>query len=193
MPHFCEYIFDEWPKEESELEDNFIFECCLSGAVCTIDFLLPEAPVDGHESGELTFIDECGWCCRKCILERRAATAACYATGCTLSELDLAPDASVDLKGIVSYEYTATIDTSPENGAMCPDCGSERIHVIVFDSGVCSETGYHDCGERFQCRDCGSTGDPGDLRSRSERHAQFGAHTVCVGNAVIRETEVWEC
>ena len=46
---------------------------------------------------------------------------------------------------------------------MCPDCGSDRIRLIEFHFGICSQTGYHDCGEYFRCVDCGATGDPDEL------------------------------
>jgi len=46
---------------------------------------------------------------------------------------------------------------------MCPECGSDRMRLIEFDFGICSQTGYRDCGEYFQCSDCGATGDPEEL------------------------------
>ena len=47
---------------------------------------------------------------------------------------------------------------------MCPECESDSIVIEQYDYGTCPETGYHDAGERFQCRDCGATGDVSDLR-----------------------------
>ena len=45
---------------------------------------------------------------------------------------------------------------------MCPECGSDHISFEEFDFGVCSQTGYHDAGERFSCGACGATGDATD-------------------------------
>ena len=36
-----------------------------------------------------------------------------------------------------------------------PECTHENVRVIPFDFGLCSETGYHDAGERTVCADCG--------------------------------------
>lgn len=52
---------------------------------------------------------------------------------------------------------------------MCPECGSGNINVEPYDYGICRETGYHDGGERYACRDCGSRGDADDLISESPR------------------------
>ena len=46
---------------------------------------------------------------------------------------------------------------------MCPECGSDHISIEEYDFGICSQTGYHDCGEYFRCGDCGATGDPDEL------------------------------
>lgn len=46
---------------------------------------------------------------------------------------------------------------------MCPECGSNNIRVEPYDYGVCRETGYHDAGERYTCRNCGGSGDADDL------------------------------
>lgn len=48
---------------------------------------------------------------------------------------------------------------------MCPECGSEQVTVSKYDFGVCSQTGYHDAGERFHCHACGATGDADELRA----------------------------
>ncbi len=45
---------------------------------------------------------------------------------------------------------------------MCPECGSSQVTIEAFDFGICSQTGYHDAGERFRCRECGATGDASD-------------------------------
>jgi len=42
---------------------------------------------------------------------------------------------------------------------MCPQCGSAEVSIERYDFGRDSETGYHDAGETFRCRDCGATGD----------------------------------
>lgn len=46
---------------------------------------------------------------------------------------------------------------------MCPGCGSDNVSVVEYDFGRCSETGYHDAGERFTCRGCGADGDLDEL------------------------------
>ncbi len=46
---------------------------------------------------------------------------------------------------------------------MCPECGSDEVTAEEYDFGICRETGYHDAGERFRCRDCGAAGDAEDL------------------------------
>lgn len=46
---------------------------------------------------------------------------------------------------------------------MCPECGGSNLRSQFFDFGICSQTGYHDCGESFQCLECGATGDPDEV------------------------------
>ena len=46
---------------------------------------------------------------------------------------------------------------------MCPVCGSDNVKVVEYDLGRCPETGYHDAGERYECRDCGAYGDADEL------------------------------
>jgi hypothetical protein len=46
---------------------------------------------------------------------------------------------------------------------MCPQCGSHNIKIRSFDFGRCPQTGYHDAGEYFECRDCGATGDVSEI------------------------------
>lgn len=46
---------------------------------------------------------------------------------------------------------------------MCPECGGDNVRIMEYDFGRCPETGYHDAGERFQCRECGAEGDADDL------------------------------
>jgi len=41
----------------------------------------------------------------------------------------------------------------------CPACGSDDLAVNEFDNGRESETGYHDAGVTYTCRNCGHTGD----------------------------------
>lgn len=43
--------------------------------------------------------------------------------------------------------------------AYCPECLSDNLACVSFDFGACSQTGFHDAGERFECRACGATGD----------------------------------
>ena len=46
---------------------------------------------------------------------------------------------------------------------MCPDCGSHNVRVVPYDFGRCTETGYYDAGERYECLECGSRGDSDEL------------------------------
>jgi hypothetical protein len=46
---------------------------------------------------------------------------------------------------------------------MCPGCGSDDVKINEYDFGACRETGYHDAGEIFICRECGETGAAEDL------------------------------
>ena len=46
---------------------------------------------------------------------------------------------------------------------MCPECASTEVTIVPYDFGTCPQTGYHDAGERFQCRACGATGDVCDV------------------------------
>ena len=36
-----------------------------------------------------------------------------------------------------------------------PECTHENVGVIPFDFGLCSESGYHDAGERTGCAERG--------------------------------------
>ena len=58
---------------------------------------------------------------------------------------------------------------------MCPECGGKSVVLKHYDYGVCRETGYHDAGERFRCRDCGAEGDAGDVGLRAHDRPQHGA------------------
>jgi hypothetical protein len=51
---------------------------------------------------------------------------------------------------------------------MCPEGGSHNVKVRSYDFGRCPQTGYHDVGEYFECRDCGAEGDVREI--------------ACVGN-----------
>ena len=52
---------------------------------------------------------------------------------------------------------------------MCPECGSHNLKIRSSDFGRCPQTGCHDAGEYFECRDCGAIGDVSEI--------------VCVGGA----------
>lgn len=45
----------------------------------------------------------------------------------------------------------------------CPECLSDDVAIQEYDFGICRETGYHDAGEKFRCKNCGETGDAEDL------------------------------
>jgi hypothetical protein len=70
---------------------------------------------------------------------------------------------------------------------MCPECGSENVRAVPYDYGVCRETGYHDAGERYACRDCGAFGDADDLAMQSTHHslnASIGTSSAAAGGAL---------
>ena len=43
----------------------------------------------------------------------------------------------------------------------CPQCGGQDLRIVPYDYGTCSQTGYRDAGERWECRTCGAIGDGG--------------------------------
>ena len=45
----------------------------------------------------------------------------------------------------------------------CSECLSDNTKTYEYDFGTCPQTGYWDAGERFQCLNCGATGDAEDL------------------------------
>lgn len=47
----------------------------------------------------------------------------------------------------------------------CPQCGSPDLRFEDCDFGVCSQTGYHDAGERISCLRCGYDIDPRELEA----------------------------
>lgn len=52
----------------------------------------------------------------------------------------------------------------------CPECGSNDFASWEYDFGMSMETGYHDCGMRCKCRNCGHEEDA-DGFVRKVRHA----------------------
>lgn len=69
----------------------------------------------------------------------------------------------------------------------CPQCGDQDLRMFPYDIGTCSQTGYHDAGERWECRTCGAVSDgeelemqrgggrtPTTLRGDGERHLGLG-------------------
>jgi len=45
-----------------------------------------------------------------------------------------------------------------ETGNACPQCRGENLDYESYDCGTEPETGYADSGERYYCRDCGTSG-----------------------------------
>lgn len=71
---------------------------------------------------------------------------------------------------------------------MCPECGSDHISIEEYDFGVCSQTGYHDAGERFRCGACGANGDADDLCTNGSFPAKnSGAFRDCTISPASRE------
>jgi ribosomal protein L37AE/L43A len=50
----------------------------------------------------------------------------------------------------------------------CPQCDSQNLRIIRYDYGTCSQAGYRDAGERWECRTCGAIGDGDELGTQSE-------------------------
>lgn len=50
----------------------------------------------------------------------------------------------------------------------CPQYDSRDLRIIPYDHGMCSQTGYRDAGERWECRTCGAIGDGDELDPRGE-------------------------
>ena len=48
---------------------------------------------------------------------------------------------------------------------MCPECGSNNIVIEHYECGVCRETGYHDAGEMYHCRECGACGGADEINA----------------------------
>jgi hypothetical protein len=55
-----------------------------------------------------------------------------------------------------------------ETAPRCPECASTALHATRYDFGTDPETGYHECGERFECRACGATGDAAEVTQARE-------------------------
>ena len=51
----------------------------------------------------------------------------------------------------------------------CPQCGGQDLRIAPFDYGTCSQTGYRDAGERWECRRCGAVGDGEELNPQRGR------------------------
>ena len=51
----------------------------------------------------------------------------------------------------------------------CPQCGSQDLRIVPYDYGTCSQTGYRDAGERWECRTCGAVGDGDELNEQQAR------------------------
>lgn len=75
---------------------------------------------------------------------------------------------------------------------MCPECGSSNFAIKQYDYGVCSETGYHDAGEQFHCRECGARGDVDDLHTPPTEDSAsfpFAAGVVLVSDDASQRCE----
>lgn len=70
---------------------------------------------------------------------------------------------------------------------MCPQCGGDNVRIAPYDFGRCSETGYHDAGERFHCHDCGAEGDVDEIEratTQGERHDVRASHATGENHAL---------
>lgn len=45
----------------------------------------------------------------------------------------------------------------------CQQCDSRDLRILPSDNGVCSQTGYRDASERWECRTCGAISDEDEL------------------------------
>lgn len=80
----------------------------------------------------------------------------------------------------------------------CPHCYSQFITLIQFDFGMDQQTGVHDKGEVFECRDCGKSSTPEEVELEDQRsfnqamtHACFLARTadIMAAQLVLRMQE----
>lgn len=55
----------------------------------------------------------------------------------------------------------------------CPLCGSPDIYLFDYDYGIDNETGYHDHGLRFQCRECKEEGNYENERNDNNRSEEI--------------------
>ena len=59
------------------------------------------------------------------------------------------------------------LDAAPDLiGPDCPQCGRAGARVTPYDFGVCSETGYCDAGEWWECGECGA------IKKAEESHTE---------------------
>jgi hypothetical protein len=66
------------------------------------------------------------------------------------------------------------MDALKAHQAVCPMCGSGDVRVFEYDFGVCSQTGYSNSGERFECSRCGTSGESDELLACAESDAVLG-------------------
>ena len=71
-------------------------------------------------------------CCKQC---------RCYYDIEAWDEFDLKDPICLDCRDALAYAAT--------------DCSHEHVHIERFDVGRCTQTGYHDAGEKIVCDDCG--------------------------------------
>jgi len=51
----------------------------------------------------------------------------------------------------------------------CPQCSGQDLRIVPYDYGTCSQTGYRDAGERWECRTCGAIGDGDGLGTQQQK------------------------
>jgi hypothetical protein len=69
----------------------------------------------------------------------------------------------------------------------CPHCYSQFITLIQFDFGQDQQTGVHDRGEVFECRECKKASTPEEVEAEDIRSFEQAMTAACV---LARSAEV---
>jgi hypothetical protein len=119
---------------------------------------------DGDQGYGVIETQPCGECgtmlCHEC------AAFSCDACGqrCCLEHQTIVADEKMGALKCCSecVDAFAAQDEDAEPALACPACLGTDLRAVAYDFTE-RETGYHDAGERFECRSCGNAGDAGEL------------------------------
>lgn len=62
---------------------------------------------------------------------------------------------------------------------ICPHCFSQFITLIQYDFGQDKQTGVHDKGEIFKCRECGRVSTPEEVEAEDDRSFHQAMTAAC--------------